>query len=109
MPAANYGAGLGARRRDGAMPDPTWLRCRGDGAGHNPKKVLTGKGVGALQEAGMLDVTPLRDFPRISMLGIFPALQPILAQVLVVAVIGLGFWLIGKGHDGARPKDRHTV
>ncbi|HEY9091542.1 FTR1 family protein [Parasphingorhabdus sp.] len=71
--------------------------------------VLTGKGVGALQEAGMLDVTPLKDFPRISMLGIYPALQPILAQVLVVAVIGLGFWLIGKGHDGERPKDRHTV
>ena len=71
--------------------------------------VLTGKGVGALQEAGMLDITPLRDFPRISMLGIFPALQPILAQVLVVAVIGLGFWLIGKGNNGERPKDRHTA
>ncbi len=43
--------------------------------------VLTGKGVGALQEAGMLDVTPLNDFPRISMLGIFPALQPITLHV----------------------------
>lgn len=71
--------------------------------------VLTGKGVGALQEVGMLDVTPLRDFPRISMLGIFPALQPILAQVLVVAFIGLGFWLTGKRNDDERPKDGHAA
>lgn len=71
--------------------------------------ILTGTGVGASQDADMFDVTPLRAFPRLSILGIFPALQPILAQVLVVAVIDVGFWLIGKGHDRARPKNRHAV
>ena len=34
--------------------------------------VLAGKGVGALQEAGMIPVTPLAGVPRITMLGLFP-------------------------------------
>src|SRR3546814_3808496 len=34
--------------------------------------VLAGKGIGGLQEAGLLGVTPLAEFPRIPMLGVYP-------------------------------------
>jgi len=49
--------------------------------------VLTGKGVAALQEAGVFDATPLAG-PRIEMLGVFPYLESVMAQ-LVVALIAL--------------------
>ena len=34
--------------------------------------VLAGKGVAALQEAGLISIYPLSAIPRISMLGLFP-------------------------------------
>ena len=58
--------------------------------------VLTGKGISALQEAGFLSITPLPDFPRISMLGIFPALQSVVGQIVVICVIVAGIWLNTK-------------
>ena len=54
--------------------------------------VLAGKGVAALQEAGMIGVSPLEVMPRIPVLGIFPSWQPVLAQVLVLAVLVWGAW-----------------
>ena len=55
--------------------------------------VLAGKGVAALQEAGLIAIHPLAGFPRISVLGIFPTLQGILAQVATLlprSLIGFG-------------------
>lgn len=54
--------------------------------------VLAGKGVAALQEAGLIGVRPLRDFPRIDFLGIMPTVQSLLAQAVVLATIVFGFW-----------------
>ena len=55
--------------------------------------VLAGKGVSALQEAGIIDIAPLGGGIRVSMLGIFPTLQSMAAQLLMfIAVIG-GFIL----------------
>lgn len=54
--------------------------------------VLVGKGIAALQEAGMIGVSPLEVMPRIPVLGIFPSWQPMLAQVLVLAVLVWGAW-----------------
>ncbi|GIZ53896.1 cystathionine gamma-synthase [Noviherbaspirillum aridicola] len=48
--------------------------------------VLIGKGVAALQEAGMLDITPIAA-PSIDLLGIYPSLQTMLAQLLVLLVV----------------------
>ncbi|SNS34741.1 high-affinity iron transporter [Noviherbaspirillum humi] len=48
--------------------------------------VLIGKGVAALQEAGMLGVTPV-PMPRIDLLGMYPSLQSVAAQVVVVLII----------------------
>jgi high-affinity iron transporter len=58
--------------------------------------VLAGKGVAALQEAGIIDIAPLADFPRVAMLGIFPSVQVVAAQLLALAVVAIGFWLNGR-------------
>ncbi|MFP5407031.1 MAG: efflux RND transporter permease subunit, partial [Gammaproteobacteria bacterium] len=41
--------------------------------------VLAGKGVGALQEAGIIDVNPLAGIPRIDWVGLTPTVQSVLA------------------------------
>lgn len=55
--------------------------------------VLAGKGVAALQEAGMIDIAPLAGGLRIAMLGIFPTWQSIAAQVLMLVAVAVGFLL----------------
>ncbi|MDE0877037.1 MAG: cytochrome c/FTR1 family iron permease [Sphingomonas bacterium] len=55
--------------------------------------VLAGKGVAALQEAGIIDIAPIVGAPRLSMLGLFPTWQSILAQLLMSVAIIAGFSL----------------
>lgn len=54
--------------------------------------VLAGKGVAALQEAGMIDIAPLSQFPRIPVLGVFPTWESIGAQLITVGIVVLGAW-----------------
>jgi len=65
--------------------------------------VLTGKGVAALQEAGFVGVTPLEWMPRIEMLGIFPALESVAAQIVMVGMLVAGYVIADR--RGARPTD----
>jgi len=58
--------------------------------------VLTGKGLAALQEAGMLGVTPLAGWPRSPMLGLFPTLETMLAQAAMIALLAVGFLYIHR-------------
>ena len=53
--------------------------------------VLAGKGVAALQEAGLIGVTPLAGFPRSVILGVYPTLETLLAQVIMAALLAIGF------------------
>ncbi|WP_374525190.1 FTR1 family protein [Sphingopyxis sp.] len=53
--------------------------------------VLAGKGAGALQEAGLLNITPLAHFPRFPALGIFPSLEPLLLQLLALGILWIGY------------------
>ena len=53
--------------------------------------VLAGKGVAALQEAGLISIHPLAALPRISLLGLFPTLQGITAQIATLLALLLGF------------------
>jgi high-affinity iron transporter len=53
--------------------------------------VLAGKGVGALQEAGMIGVTPLPGIPRLPILGLSPSLETVGAQVTTLAILLAGF------------------
>ena len=53
--------------------------------------VLAGKGIGALQEAGVIGITPLPGAPRLPMLGLFPTAEAIGSQVLTLAALVVGF------------------
>jgi len=54
--------------------------------------VLAGKGISALQEAGIVNITPLSLVPRVSLVGLFPTVQTVLMQACMVVALGLGFW-----------------
>ena len=53
--------------------------------------VLAGKGVAALQEAGLLGVTPVAGAPRIEILGLYPTLESLAAQAATLVILLLGF------------------
>ena len=53
--------------------------------------VLIGKGIGALQEAGTMGVTPLAGVPRIAALGLFPTAEAVAAQLAMLLALLLGF------------------
>jgi high-affinity iron transporter len=64
--------------------------------------VFAGKGVVALQEAGKLPVSPIA-FPRVELLGIYPTLQSLAAQLaLVLAAVALVWWN-GRGQREPLP------
>ncbi|MDQ3139766.1 MAG: cytochrome c/FTR1 family iron permease [Pseudomonadota bacterium] len=56
--------------------------------------VLAGKGIAALQEAGMIGVTPLPWVPSLPLLGISPTLEAVLAQLATLLIL-----LVGFGHN----------
>ena len=53
--------------------------------------VLAGKGIAAIQEAGLLGVTPLAGAPRVEILGIYPTLEGLAAQAATLAALLIGF------------------
>jgi high-affinity iron transporter len=58
--------------------------------------VLAGKGLAALQEAGMFGVTPLAGWPRSPILGIYPTLETMLAQAAMAVLLAVGFLYIHR-------------
>ncbi len=58
--------------------------------------VLAGKGLAALQEAGMVGVMPLAGFPRSAMLGIYPTLETLLAQGAMIVLLAIGFLYVHR-------------
>lgn len=53
--------------------------------------ILIGKGSAALQEAGYLPITPWPGFPRSELLGLYPTRETILAQVVMIVLLAIGF------------------
>ncbi|GAA4829173.1 cytochrome c/FTR1 family iron permease [Sphingosinicella ginsenosidimutans] len=53
--------------------------------------VLAGKGVAALQEAGFVGVHPLDSVPRITMLGLFPTVETLGAQIAMIVLLIAGY------------------
>lgn len=53
--------------------------------------VLAGKGIAALQEAGIIDIAPLASVPRFELLGLFPTVQTVAAQAIMAIALVLGF------------------
>jgi high-affinity iron transporter len=60
--------------------------------------VLIGKGVAALQKVGVFDITPVH-LPRIDLLGIYPSVQTLAAQlaILLVIVVSVVFNIRSRG------------
>ncbi len=58
--------------------------------------VLAGKGIAALQEAGLIDTWPMLGVPRIELLGIYPTREGVIVQLVTAAVLLLGFWYTGR-------------
>lgn len=52
-----------------------------------------GKGFHSLQESGWIGVTSLPSFLRVEWLGIYPTLQTILAQLSLIAVIVIIYFI----------------
>jgi high-affinity iron transporter len=48
--------------------------------------ILAGKGVHSLQEAGILTVSSLPFNPRIDLVGVFPTMETVAAQVVLVGI-----------------------
>ena len=61
--------------------------------------VLAGKGVSSLQETGLVDIRPAAFVPRFEWLGLFPTWETIIAQIVVLAVLVVGFWSAGRSTE----------
>jgi high-affinity iron transporter len=53
--------------------------------------VLVGKGVHAIQEAGYISISAFPRNLRITLLGVYPTIQSIIAQLAMIAIT-LGVW-----------------
>lgn len=53
--------------------------------------VLIGKGVSALQEAGLISLNLLSGFPRVELLGMYPTMETAGAQAVMIALLMAGF------------------
>jgi len=53
--------------------------------------VLAGKGLAALQEAGIVGIAPLASVPRIELVGLFPTMQTVSAQIAMIVLLIAGF------------------
>lgn len=66
--------------------------------------VLVGKGIVALQEAGVIDIAPLGIVPRISLLGLSPTWQSLGAQLFAAIIIAAGIWYNGRRASQLAPR-----
>ena len=66
--------------------------------------VLIGKSVSALQEAGYLPITWFEGGLRIELLGLYPTLQGIAAQVGIAILLAIGFFLSNRSRQAAASK-----
>ena len=64
--------------------------------------ILAGKGIAAIQEAGLIGVTPLSFVPRVDWIGLQPSVQVVLAQLAALIALIIGFTL-------NRPSSRRTT
>jgi|SRR5579883_792708 len=54
--------------------------------------ILAGKGVAALQEAGLVDTWPMQGVPRVEWLGLNPTREGVVVQLATAVALIFGFW-----------------
>lgn len=57
--------------------------------------VLSGKGIHAIQEAGMVSISPLPVNLRLSLLGVYPTWETLISQLVILALV-VTLWKIGN-------------
>ncbi|MBC7660088.1 MAG: cytochrome c/FTR1 family iron permease [Chitinophagaceae bacterium] len=57
--------------------------------------ILTGKGIHSLQESGIVGITQLMSQLRFELVGVYPSLETLLAQIIVIAIIAV-LWIQGR-------------
>lgn len=67
--------------------------------------VIAGKGIGALQEAGTIGITPLAVVPRMPVIGLFPTLEAVGTQLLMIAALTFGFRAAARPRPLAAPAE----
>jgi high-affinity iron transporter len=67
---------------------------------------FAGGGVHALQEAGVIGITPVPWVPTIPFLGVFPALEPLLAQGVLLACLAYAAFVTLRRRPAS---DQHVV
>jgi high-affinity iron transporter len=55
--------------------------------------ILAGKGVAALQEAGMIPINATPMLPRIELLGLYPTWEGLVSQLIVLGILLAAFWI----------------
>lgn len=67
--------------------------------------IFTGQGIHELQEAGWLGMTPVTGVPRIGWLGVYPTLETLAGQAVLVtlAIVAAAVWWRRKGAAPAPP------
>jgi high-affinity iron transporter len=68
--------------------------------------VFAGKGIAELQEAQVLPLTVIESAPRIPVFGIYPTLESLLVQglLLMLALVAAAWALRPKGGSGGSPE-----
>jgi high-affinity iron transporter len=68
--------------------------------------VFAGKGMGDLQEAGLVKTTVLAWAPRVPILGIYPTVQSLSLQLLLIALLVVALLWLPRGRMGGETADR---
>ncbi|MGQ0558551.1 MAG: cytochrome c/FTR1 family iron permease [Sphingosinicella sp.] len=63
--------------------------------------VLAGKGLAALQEAGLAGISPLEWAPRSPMFGVYPTIETLALQLALILVLAAGYRLAGRSRAAA--------
>lgn len=58
--------------------------------------MFAGRGILELQAAKWISITPVGSVPNISWLGLFPTVESMGAQVLLIAPLPLAFWALSR-------------
>ncbi len=69
--------------------------------------VLAGKGVGALQEAGMIPATLVEGLPRFAELGFYPSVETVAAQLVTLLMLVIGFRASHRPRGPASTESAH--
>ncbi len=64
--------------------------------------VLTGKGLHALQETGLVSETGAKSLPRFDWFGVFPTWETVISQILMLMIV-LALWYFGRRPSNGDP------